>query len=102
MKASFSVVVSPTPDRLFLVSVGIDFGPLKMFLLHKQSTNSGLRAIVVFVMLFAHILISNCYFLCSVEAFPFANEFLRHVLAQFSWASFFAMDTAHMCKASLG
>jgi hypothetical protein len=89
MKASFSVVVSPIPDRLFLVPVGTVFGPLKMFLLHRQHINSGLKAIVVFVTPSVGTLISNCYFLRSVEEFPFTSELFKHLLAQFLLAKFF-------------
>jgi hypothetical protein len=95
-------VVWPTPDPLFLVPVGIDFGRLRMSLLHKQGMISGLMAIVVFVMPSAGILIENCSFLRSVEAFPFANELLTHSLAQEKLSKVFAMDTAHICKASCG
>jgi len=82
MKASFSVVVWLIPDPLFLVPVGIGFGRLKMSLLHKQSMIGSLIAIAIFVMLSAHTSIWNCFFLRSVEAFPFGNELLMHILAR--------------------
>jgi hypothetical protein len=60
MKASFSVAVWQTRDRLFLVPVGTGFGPLKTFLPRKRSASSGLMAIVAFVMHCVHISIWNC------------------------------------------